>query len=58
MPSKHRPIHNLGAYAHPPSAKQPNTAKPASDQTGKMKAPLIGKAVSPANVSKPRMKKG
>lgn len=54
---KHRPIHNLGAYAHPPSSKQANTAGPTKDQTGNMKPPLIGKSAPPANVSKPRMKK-
>ena len=62
---KHKPVHNLGPYAHPkggysvaPSSNQPNTTKPTKDQTGNMKAPLIGKSVPPANVSKPRMKKG
>lgn len=55
---KHKTIHNLGQYAHAPKPKQANTAKPSPDQMSKMKAPLIGKAVPPANVSKPKMKKG
>lgn len=53
------PIHRLGSYAHPKggystSPKSANTAKPNPEQIGKMKAPLIGKKVPPANVSKPR----
>lgn len=61
---KHKPIHNLKHWAHPPKAgvappspKSPTMAGPAKAQVGKMKAPPVGKQVPPANVSKPRMRK-
>jgi hypothetical protein len=40
---KHKPIHNLGAFAHPPKANQ-NYARPTRAQTRPDSAKLIGKA--------------
>lgn len=61
---KHRPIHNLGRFAHPPKAgvappspKSKTMAGPAKAQVGKMKAPPVGKQVPPGHVSKPKMRK-
>ena len=57
MKKPHRAIHNLGPYAHAPKPKQANTAGPSKNQMGDMKAPLIGKSVPPASVSKRRTRK-
>lgn len=61
---KHKPIHNLKHWAHPPKAgvapptpKVKNVAKAHPHQKGNVNGPLIGKKVPPANVSKPKMRK-
>jgi hypothetical protein len=54
---KHKPIHNLGHFAHPPKSST-NFAKPPKAQTESNSPKMIGKSVPPANVSKPKMRKG
>lgn len=51
---KHKAIHNLGAFAHPPKVNV-NWAGPHKAQTSP-EPKLIGKKAHPGSVSKPRMK--
>lgn len=57
-PSAHNRVSNLGAFAHPPKTSGNMTrVGPLPNQLGRASDKMAGKPVSPASVSKPRMRR-